>query len=135
MSVEIRCTGRDGVERDFSYTQEKVPLSESIIFRIRPAKFPDLEDFFEITVVECNENTYKVVSIANGQCEECHAKGIGDSMLPEISSVLGCVLRSSSNLPKFVGERRVRKACAIWRRLVKRGLAEYVDENDYYRII
>lgn len=131
----LSCTGIDGKTRTFYYRYYSEPRKKEYIFNVC-----DRQDFqrqpnnvFEMTVCGTATGALKVIMMMHHGCVLYSKRGIPESLIIEIASVLHCCIRSSSNkLPKDPSERRTNEATKVWKRLESNGLAKYDKDEDFY---
>lgn len=131
---EIECFGKDGIRRIFKYKFDYDHQEKSWHFRVYTVDDSSV-DFFESTVKLIDDNTVQQISIEVNDQQHYGAKGIPESLLPEISNVLDKKLISSPSQHPDTSIRRNESATKMWWRLCKKKIAEYDIERDIFNIL
>lgn len=134
---QLECITPEDVNVTFYYHYEKE--GKETTFRVNDNENIVGSDFFELTVIDVDENTLRIDSIEKNTNPALSRKGIPDVLIPEIARVLkkSIISSTSKNLdkPKPIGEKpqyRTVSAEKYWKRLQNKGLAQYDSENDIY---
>lgn len=135
-TTEIICIDKNGNENTFKYSLEESEENgkKKWVFRVVPHNLI-VQDWFEFSVTEVDENTGKITSMNNRKMTEYIAKGIPEKLIEEANSVLNLTINSSSNTEEFKAfpnEWRSESATKVWERLLNRGEAEYDQQRDIY---
>ncbi len=134
---EIACVGKDGKTRTFVF--EELALTSGMAvneYYIEVRNQRDEPRYFELRLVQKSDGNYQVRSITHNHHEIYRAKGIPDTLLPYLPSVLGAQVCSASKSPEWSRSEMIqRNECAttMWRRLERKGLAEYLPAEDIFR--
>ena len=133
---KINCLGRDRVSRRFSCeeTQDEKAQDEEYkkwSYRVRTIPEHVNGEFFEMSVEQINDSTVRITMANHFNVPEYVAKGIPDSLIPEIKKRLGKSVESS---PKqgVSGTYRTAEATTYWERLYKNKVAAYDKDRDVY---
>jgi hypothetical protein len=131
----IRCTGRDGQNREFGYVvaiveqNYETTLREWTFHALNPH---DPNRFFEFTV-ERRPGWLSTKGMHHHNFEEFVAKGIPEAFILETARLFRQKVCSTSNLedPDF----RTIPATKVWERLVARGAAIFHQQRDRYETV
>jgi hypothetical protein len=130
------CVGRDGIKHTF-YVDYKLigsPAVQTCNFYVYRSSPPIPEDeWFDLTVVRFDPQTFMVTMMQSNYKEWFSAKGIPEAIIPYAAGILKCHIVSSSN-KKNAGEYRTPPATKAWERLRNKALADYDAENDRYAL-
>lgn len=132
----LTCVGQDKIERTFYYYRfSTFSLKTEYGFRVYASQDASDREFFEFTVVEEEDDSLKITMMQNNRDPRYTAKGIPDSLIPEIAKVMGRQIRSSSNRAGArtdSNEHRTPAATKVWKRLESKGVARYDLDHDIY---
>lgn len=128
--MKLKCLGKNKVEFEFD-------LDYSTSFQNYPEFWVSHEDLvpmkFVLVLQPLGNKSYRVMMIdANDVYRGC---GIPDVLLPFVANNLSAEIRSSQTMAPDGNTWRKPEATKMWQRLVGAGIAEYVDEEDFFRII
>jgi hypothetical protein len=141
MLTDLYCRGRDNQERKYFLEIPEAfnrwPLNVKV-HRHNPAQQTE-DDWFSLTVDRFRDGLI-VTEINHFGKEWYSAKGIGDALIPELASLTGLRIYSSSNTRKEYsgGEYRSVSAGNIWLRLLQERMVSYLADDDrftYPRIV
>jgi hypothetical protein len=138
MLHRIECVGKDRIERTFVFDDPRVlpTPSGSLEYRFAVTTDSNAREYFEL-ILEGDDGDLRIDSITHNRHQQYRAKGIPDALLPYVSSLLELRIRSSRSNPEPVGKARIRQRCPdatkMWERLVKKGIAEYLEDEDFFR--
>ncbi|WP_310637803.1 hypothetical protein [Delftia acidovorans] len=128
--MKLKCIGKNNVEREFD-------LEYSTSFQNFLEFWVSHEDLlpvkFVLVLQPLSAECYRVMMIdahdAYGGC------GIPDALLPFVANSLSAEIRSSQTMAPDGKTWRKPEATKMWKRLVNLGLAEYLEEEDFFRVI
>ena len=131
-SQTLTCTDRCGMLADFTLTVEHDASEAQWTYRVRPQGASAQSEFFELKVVEVDDDTVQVVMLTNNQHPPVSAKGIPDSLIPRIAQDLRRRVQSSPSRGRTGDEYRTGAATKVWERLVGAQKAQYDSQADVY---
>ena len=132
------CHGKDGLDHSFWYEfgPDEIYPEAKFWFRVHKSKqSKDAgEDWFDMTVERHDPGSWRITWIGNaGQLPEYSAVGIPDALIPEASRVLNAAICSSSTIGnEGTIEWRTEDAEKMWKRLVVKGLARFIEAERRY---
>ncbi len=130
----LSCVGADGASYEFLWRVTKDPFEDKWIFRVATEANVNTGRSFELTVVaaDSDPNTVRIVMMHHYDQDEYRAKGIPDALLPVIKRELHMSVESSPRQGATTDVYRTDAATAVWKRLVRNGLAAYAADRDVY---
>ena len=133
MVTELTCIGRDGHARIFYLESPRDLTHGPLRFRVHINNPPEPgDDWFSITLVPFRDGL-KIVEINHFGHEWYRAKGIGDTLLPEIHRLTQARIYSSSNEQREAADEfRSMPAGKLWLRLLLEDLASYDPDDDRF---
>lgn len=136
---EIECEGRDEVRRTFVYAD---PYKQQLLGGYHELSFTvkaheNDSDSLDLDLRERGNGELWLRSITHYGNPKFSAKGIPDALLPCLSKRYGVRICSGKTwgAGEITQEFLSVDATKMWKRLVEKGLAEYSEREDVYRII
>ena len=133
---KLLTVGKDGKEYVFTYELEeqydRINDTHKICFKTLLEGI-DKKKWFDFKVAPVGDNTLKVTDMFDYQ-DIYKGKGLPEALILEAQKQYPDkeIISSSNRQKAFKNEWRSDAGSAVWERLVKKGLAEYSDENDLF---
>lgn len=134
----LSTVGVDEIEYCWEYVYELINDHDEkkIAFRINFLNEEDKEKYFDFKLLPVGDSTLKVTDMFKGKDEHLRT-GLPEALILLAREIFKKSIISSTNFDDYkisTREWRSEKATKVWKRLVNKGLAAYIEIKDTYKL-